>query len=138
MRILIVEDEILIAMVAETELAEAGHEVVGIAATFDAAVQLADIHRPDLALMDVRLASARDGIDAATEIHHRFGIPCVIASGSVDDVNIGRATAIGPMGWLVKPYSPDQLLQVVAKAALALAGGQVIDPPDLPATGAAP
>ena len=117
MRILIVEDEMLIALVAEDDLTEAGHEVVGIAATAERAVELATALRPDLALMDVRLASARDGIDTATEFRHRLGIPAILATGSMDAENLRRAASAAPLEWLVKPYTSDQLRAAVARAA---------------------
>lgn len=121
MRILIVEDEMLIALVAEEDLTDAGHRVVGIAASHDRAMALAEADRPDLALMDVRLAPGPDGIEAATELRQRFGIPSILASGSMDAANIARATAAAPLEWLVKPYTTEQLLQAVARAAESLA-----------------
>ena len=117
MRILIVEDEMLIALVAAEDLTEAGHGVVGIAASHDRALALAEAERPDLALMDVRLETGPDGIEAATALRQRFGIPSILASGSMDAPNIARAAAAAPLEWLVKPYTTEQLLAAVARAA---------------------
>lgn len=115
-RILIVEDEFLIAMVAEDELTDAGHEVVGIATTYDAALRLAEDHRPDLAILDVRLASLRDGIDVALDLRLRFAIPAILATGSHDEENLRRAAPARPLGWLTKPYTPEALLDAVEAA----------------------
>lgn len=115
-RILIVEDEFLIAMVAEDELTDAGHEVVGIATTYDAALRLAEDHRPDLAILDVRLASLRDGIDVALDLRQRFAIPAILATGSHDEENLRRAAPARPLGWLTKPYTPEALLDAVEAA----------------------
>lgn len=115
-RILIVEDEFLIAMVAEDELTEGGHDVVGIATTYEAAIALAQDLRPDLAVLDVRLASLRDGIDVALELRHRFAIPAILATGSHDDENLRRAAPARPLGWLTKPYTPEALLAAVGAA----------------------
>jgi DNA-binding NarL/FixJ family response regulator len=67
-RILVVEDDFLIALQTEAALTEAGFSVVGIAATAEEAIALAREQRPFLAVMDIRLAGERDGIDAAGEL----------------------------------------------------------------------
>src|SRR5690348_2348320 len=72
-RMLVVEDEWLISLQLEQMLAAAGFEVVGTAANAARAVALADRERPDLVLMDIRLAGPVDGIEAAREIMDRFG-----------------------------------------------------------------
>jgi CheY-like chemotaxis protein len=115
-RILVVEDEFLIALSTEDALSAAGHVVVGIAATFEEAVALAGEKRPDLVLMDLRLASRRDGVDAAIEIRARFDIPSLFATANVDPANRARAEAARPLGWLAKPYSPEGLVAAVAAA----------------------
>lgn len=115
-RILVVEDEFLIAMTIEDALQAAGFAVVGIAATFEQAVALADRERPDLAIMDVRLASARDGIEAAIEIRRRFGVASLFASANVDPHNQARAEQAQPAGWLSKPYTPEKLTRAVERA----------------------
>lgn len=119
-RILIVEDEFLIAMVAEDELTDAGHEIVGIAAGYESAITLAMTERPDLAILDVRLASIRDGIDVALELRQRLGIPAILATGSHDDENLRRAQPALPLGWLAKPYTPEGLIAAVANACAAV------------------
>ena len=115
-RILVVEDEFLIALTLEDTLADAGYEVVGVAATFEQAVALAGRARPDLAIMDVRLASTRDGIDAAIEIRRRFDVASLFASANLDTHNAARAAAARPAGWLPKPYTPERLTAAVEKA----------------------
>jgi CheY-like chemotaxis protein len=77
LRILIVEDEMFVAMDAEAILTEAGHQVVGIAPSADDAVSSAAHLGPDVVLMDVRLQGQRDGIEAAAEIRSRFGLPVI-------------------------------------------------------------
>src|SRR5260370_37349648 len=72
-RILIVEDDYLVALQFENALTEAGYDVVDIASTAEEAVQLIPDHKPELVLMDVRLARPRDGNEAAAEIPHRVG-----------------------------------------------------------------
>lgn len=115
-RILIVEDEFLIALALEDTLVAAGHAVVGIAATFDQALALAGETRPALVLMDIRLASERDGIDAAIEIQRTFGIRSLFTSANIDPDNVQRAKAASPVGWVPKPYSPEVLAEAVDQA----------------------
>ncbi|MBU9697309.1 response regulator [Rhodobacteraceae bacterium HSP-20] len=112
-RILIVEDEFLIAMCIEDELREAGHEVVGIAARYETAVAMARAERPDLAIVDVRLASVRDGIDVALTLRRELDIPSVLATGSDHLANVRRAEAAEPLGWVPKPYMPRDLARLI-------------------------
>jgi len=71
-RILVVEDDFLIAMQTETALSDAGFEVVGTAATAEEAISLAREKHPALAVTDIRLAGERDGIDAARQLFSEF------------------------------------------------------------------
>jgi two-component system, response regulator PdtaR len=115
-RILIVEDEFLIALALEDMLLDAGHAVVGMATTYDEAVALAAETRPALVLMDIRLASERDGIDAAIEIERSLGIPSLFTSANLDPDNMERARTASPVGWVPKPYSPEVINDAVARA----------------------
>ncbi|MES2969743.1 MAG: response regulator [Pseudomonadota bacterium] len=115
-RILIVEDEFLISMTAEDELRDAGFDVVGVASTYEEAVRLAEEQRPDLVLMDIRLGSKRDGIDAAIEIRARFDLPSLLTTGNHDADSARRAGPADPVGWLHKPYSLPGLVEAVRHA----------------------
>jgi two-component system, response regulator PdtaR len=118
-RILVVEDEFLIAMSLEGDLRDSGYEVVGIAHSANDAVATAKAERPDIVLMDIRLVGKRDGIDAALEIFKTTGIRCIFATAHGDPATIARAAAAAPLGWLHKPYNRDSLLSAV-EAGLAL------------------
>lgn len=119
-RVLIVEDEYFVALASEDALLEAGFGVVGVAATVEDAVAMAGAERPDLVLMDVRLAppgTARDGIDAAAEILARYGIPSLFATAHADPgTRLRGERAAQPLGWLSKPYSPEDLVAAVGAA----------------------
>jgi DNA-binding NarL/FixJ family response regulator len=117
-RILIVEDDYFVATALEQDLVDAGFEVVGIAVTAEEALHLADVHRPALAVMDIRLAGARDGIDAALELRSQFGLGCVFATAHGDKKTRGRAEKARPLGWLIKPYSTKSAVETI-RAALA-------------------
>lgn len=115
-RILVVEDEILIAMEIEASLRDAGYEVVGIAPRCRTALKLAERERPDLVVMDVQLAGTRDGVEAAVIIRRRYGIPSLfVSSQSVRELAV-HAAAADAAGWLHKPASPDRLARAVADA----------------------
>ncbi len=115
-RILIVEDEVLVASENRDILGEAGYDVVGIAADASRAFALAESERPDIVLMDVRLARGSDGIDAARAIREQFDIPSVIVTAYDDDDTRRRAAVARPLGWLTKPFSDHQLVEAVRSA----------------------
>jgi len=112
-RILIVEDEFLIALELENRLLEAGFVVTGIAATAGEAISRAGSEDPDLAIMDIRLAGSPDGIEAALELFKSFGIRSIFASAHADSDTRKRAAPASPIGWLPKPYPADMLLRLI-------------------------
>ena len=115
-RILVVEDDFLIAMQTEAALAAAGFHVIGTAATAEHALELAERERPALAVMDIRLASKRDGIDAARELYHELNIRCIFATAHDDEQTRKRAAPYAPLGWLAKPYTSASLVALVTDA----------------------
>jgi DNA-binding NarL/FixJ family response regulator len=120
--ILIVEDDHLVAMQIEAALKDAGLAVAGIAATAEEAIELAERERPILAIMDIRLASERDGIDAALELVDKQGLRSIFATAHHDSATKLRAQPARPLGWLAKPYQPRLLVETVRKALAELAG----------------
>src|SRR5215210_1386989 len=114
--ILLVEDDFLVGMEVETGLEEAGYDVAEIAATAEEAVELARARRPALAIMDIRLAGDRDGIDAALEIFRTLGIRSLFASAHGDAQVRARAEAAQPLGWVAKPYRVETLLKAIEDA----------------------
>ncbi|EKE45323.1 hypothetical protein OCGS_0413 [Oceaniovalibus guishaninsula JLT2003] len=115
LRILIVEDEALIALDLEWQMRDEGYEVVGIAATEAQAVELARAKAPDLALMDLHLARNGCGLKAARQLRCDPGIPCIIISASLAEVADSDITAIRPLAMLSKPIIPSELLDAVSK-----------------------
>ena len=83
-RLLIVEDDFLVALELEHQLRAAGFDITGVAATAAEAIEWAGADRPDLAIMDIRLAGPSDGIEAAFELHMRYGIRSIFASAHAD------------------------------------------------------
>ena len=122
-RILIVEDEALVAWEISDMLRDLGHQICGVAATAEEAVRMAAAHRPDLILMDVTLRGPRDGIDAATEIQACRSVRILYVTAHSDPVTRARMEATGPVGILHKPYTDGEVEQVIT-AALAEGSGQ--------------
>ena len=114
-RILIVEDDYFVGALLEQHLRDAGFQVIGIAMTADEAVRFAERERPDLAVMDVRLAGGRDGIDAAIELRSRYNIPSLFATAHGDAATQTRAEKARPAGWLTKPYSAQLAVATIRK-----------------------
>jgi DNA-binding response OmpR family regulator len=119
MKILIVEDEALIALGVQTTLTEGGHDVIGIADDLPKARGLAEREKPDMAFIDIKLANNSDGVEVARELS-ALGITCVFATGNPPDPE--RVRGLG-LGYIVKPFPHRLLLQTVAFVARVLVGG---------------
>lgn len=115
-RVLIVEDDYVVGLELEAGLAEAGFEVVGVANSAAEAVRLAISEAPMLAVMDIRLAGRRDGVDAALEMFDACGVRCVFATAHHDAETRARAAKAAPLGWLPKPYQLDSLISMINSA----------------------
>ena len=115
-RILIAEDDFLVASEMEAALAQAGFEVIGIASSADQALDLAAAERPALVVMDVRLNGTRDGIDTALELFATHGIRCVFATAHQTAETRMRAQPANPLRWLAKPYTMLSLVDAVRRA----------------------
>jgi PAS domain S-box-containing protein len=108
-RILVVEDEALVAQDLKEMLQGLGYEVPGIAKTGERAIALAGEHQPDLVLMDINLASEMDGITAGGEIRSRWGIPIIYVTAFATQVIIDRAKKTTPAGYILKPFNERQI-----------------------------
>jgi DNA-binding NarL/FixJ family response regulator len=109
--ILIVEDNYFAGLEAEEILEKAGFHVIGIAATAHEAFARAIEGRPDLIMMDIRLAQGGDGIDTAISLYQRYGFRSVFVTAHSDGETRARAAAAKPLGWVIKPFAPEGLVQ---------------------------
>jgi CheY-like chemotaxis protein len=116
-RILIVEDEALVAEDLKEMLLGFGYEVPGIAYSGEEAIALADKHRPDLVLMDINLTGKMDGITAGEEIRSQGGIPIIFATAFANRMILERAKNTCPSGFIFKPYN-EQQIQITIEIAL--------------------
>lgn len=108
-RIVIVEDEALIADHIAMCLEEMGHEIAGIEESGQEALELIERERPDLCLLDINLSGALDGVDVAQEINRRFGIPFIFLTSNSDRRTIERVKITEPAGFILKPYTAQDL-----------------------------
>jgi len=112
--ILVVEDEVIIAMDIAMQLRDLGYEPLGPATTGEQAIEMAGRLRPQLVLIDIHLGSQMDGITAAQEIRMQSGIPCVFLSAFTGEESQARAKRSNPAGYLDKPFTEYELRTVMA------------------------
>lgn len=108
-KILIVEDEGIVAMDIRRQLEDFGYEVVATAFSGGQSITLAEEHKPDLVLMDIVLKGEMDGISAAHAISESLRIPVIFLTAYSDPATLRRAQATGAYGYLIKPFRPDEL-----------------------------
>jgi DNA-binding response OmpR family regulator len=114
-RVLIVEDEGLVALNIEGALAEAGFDIVGVQDTEDEAVTTAQRLQPDVVLLDITLREG-DGISAAKRIRLSVETVIIFISGNSDPRTLAAAAEIGPAGFIRKPFVTETLAKSVADA----------------------
>jgi DNA-binding NarL/FixJ family response regulator len=115
-KILVVEDEGLLAMQMQELLELSGFEVIEPVADGETAIRVAQALGPDLVVMDVRLAGPMDGVTAATEIWSRYGIRSLLVTGNTDVAGSPRGMAANPVGVLAKPYREADILAAIRAA----------------------
>jgi DNA-binding LytR/AlgR family response regulator len=121
--ILIVEDEPIIAGFIRKELRALGYHVSGHARSHREALNLLDEVPVDLALIDIALGGKRDGIDVAHAIRERGETPFIFLTSYADPATIERAKPTRPAGYVVKPFTADDLYSSI-ELALAASGSQ--------------
>jgi CheY-like chemotaxis protein len=116
MRVLIVEDEALIASYLEALVVSFGYEVCALAASAPEAIENAAIHMPDVVLMDIRLARGTSGIEAARQIYARQGLRCIFLSANLDDASRRTLDPCQPIDFVDKPVLPVLLRRALQTA----------------------
>ena len=115
-KILVVEDEAIVARDIVQQLTRLGYEPVGKTSRGEQALVLAGQLRPDLVLMDIYLAGEMDGVGAAEAIRKRFKIPVVFLTAFADDATLERARVTEPFGYIVKPFRGQDLHSIIEMA----------------------
>lgn len=116
-RILVVEDESIVALDIRQRLENMGFEVVATVATGAAAIEKTLSQKPDLILMDIQIKGEIDGIETASRITRQVDLPIIFLTANSDRSTIDRAKAAGPLAYLLKPFE-DRELQTTIEIAL--------------------
>jgi len=109
-KILIVEDEVIVADSIKNNLIKHGYRVVSLAASGEMALQIAEKENPDLVLMDIVLKGELDGINAADQIRKQLGIPVIFLTAYSDNEIFQSAKITEPFGYITKPFDDKQLV----------------------------
>lgn len=116
-RVLVVEDESIVARDLELTLQGLGYRVCAIARTGEEAIAEAEAHKPDVVLMDIRLHGEMDGIEAARRIRQRSAVPIVFLTAYADEGTLERAASVDPYGYVLKPFDERELHVALVMAA---------------------
>ena len=108
-RLLVVEDEAIVAADLEDRLNRMGYNVIGTAESGDEAIQLVRDLKPDLVFMDIMLKGEMDGIEAAAIIREMQSIPVIFLTANSNDAIINRAKVSEPFAYLLKPFEERHL-----------------------------
>jgi PAS domain S-box-containing protein len=108
-RVLVVEDEAIVAMDIASHLESLGYSVTAICGTGTQAINSIQNTTPDIALMDINLSGELDGIETALKLRADFDIPVIFITAYADDVTVNRAKIVEPLGYLIKPFDITRL-----------------------------
>ncbi len=112
-RIMIVEDERIVAMDLSAMLRRLGYDVCAVTASGEEALRLAPRVSPDVILMDIMLEGPLDGVETARRIQREYGVPVIYASAYTDEQTQRRAIATKPGAFLVKPVDSRSLSKAI-------------------------
>lgn len=112
-RIMIVEDERIVAKDLQFRLQGLGYEVAAMASEGNDAISKAGATRPNLVLMDIRLEEGMDGIEAAEQIRNKLDIPVVFLTAYADQATLARAKITEPFGYILKPFEERELQSTI-------------------------
>ncbi len=115
-KIMIVEDEMIIARDIKGKLESLGYDVIGIVSTGEEAINKARESKPDLILMDIELAGKMDGIDASKQIINELDISVIYLTAYSDSKTFRRAIETEPINYLVKPIDEEKLESAIETA----------------------
>jgi two-component system, cell cycle sensor histidine kinase and response regulator CckA len=115
-RILVVEDEAIVARDIRQQLAQLGYTPLGPATRGEQAIALAHELRPDLVLMDIRLVGSMNGVTAALSIRRELSLPIVFLTAFSEEETLAEAKNAEPFGYIIKPFSDRELRSVLEMA----------------------
>src|SRR5689334_7729963 len=112
-RILVVEDQGIVAADIARGLEDAGYEIAGVATSGESAILKASGSCPDLVLMDIRLNGSMDGIETAGLLQEQFDVPVIYLTALADRGTLDRAKKTEPMAFLLKPFRRADLMNAI-------------------------
>ncbi|MEZ5662429.1 MAG: response regulator [Burkholderiaceae bacterium] len=115
-KILIVEDEGIVAFNLQQRLKQMGYDVIGLAESGSEGLALVEQHRPDLVLMDIHIKGELDGIGLADIMHRAHALPIIYLTAYSEDTTLARARQTRPYGYLIKPFSERELHATIQMA----------------------
>lgn len=115
-KILVVEDEVVIADNICMILEDLGYEVLEPAIDYEEAVETIDSQKPDLSILDIQLAGKRDGVHLAEVIQNKYHFPFIFLTSNSDAATIERVKAVNPYAFLVKPFRKEDLFTSIELA----------------------
>ncbi|MEL7282817.1 MAG: response regulator [Pseudomonadota bacterium] len=115
LRVLIVEDEAIIALDLAFQVEDVGYVVVGKAVDFASCKKLAEQEKPDFALMDMRLKGGDSGAEVATWLREIMDVPCIFISGNLDEETRNMLSVLNPIAFVGKPITPAALRSALLK-----------------------
>lgn len=113
LKIGVVEDELVIARTIISTLDELGYSHCGPAMNYTEAVELLELHKPDLLLLDIVLSGKKDGIDVAQKLNEAYPIPFIFLTANSDAETIDRAKKVKPHAYIVKPFTKEELFAAI-------------------------
>lgn len=116
LKVLIVEDEMIISESIKQSLLKLNYEVVGIASRYIRALEMLESFEVNLVLIDINLNGIKSGIDLANHIQENFNIPFIYVTANSDFLTFERAKSTRPSGYLVKPFSEENLYSAIEVA----------------------
>lgn len=122
LKVLIIEDELIIAEDIRMTLDTLGYDVVGLATTYNDAITLLSETSPDIVLSDIALDGEKDGIDLGVVIRDKFELPLVFLTSHSDKTTLERAKTVKPNGYLVKPFEAEDLYTSIEVALVNFSG----------------
>ena len=115
-KILVVEDEIIIADDICNILSKLGYDALDPVINYTEAIEAIEKHQPDLAILDIQLAGSKDGIDLAWKIKEDFEMPFIFLTSNADPTTVERAKKVTPPAYLVKPFKKEDLYTSIEMA----------------------
>jgi CheY-like chemotaxis protein len=115
-KVLVVEDETIVAEDIAEVVESSGHDVVAKAPSAEQAMVKAAAERPELAIIDIRLSGRMDGVELAASLRKRYGVAVIFLTAYADEATLERAKVTEPHSYLIKPFEPRELRGAISIA----------------------